>query len=102
MPKGRWSMRAIGLLLAAVLIYAAGRAVYERATEGPLALEHLERSERRHGIEVVRADLHRQGLVFPSYSHRGYIETEGLAAMAHDMGVQCWGMPGLRIVHGNH
>ena len=28
--------------------------------------------------------------------------TEGLAAMAHDMGVQCWGMPGLRFVHGNH
>ncbi len=48
---------------------------------------------------LVRADLHRRGLVFPTYSHRGYIETEGLAAMARDMGVTCWGMPQLRIVH---
>lgn len=48
---------------------------------------------------LVRADLHREGLCFPSYPHRGYIETEGLAAMAADMGVGCWGMPDLRIVH---
>lgn len=51
---------------------------------------------------LVRADLHREGLCFPSYSHRGYIETEGLAMMAKDMGVTAWGLPGLRIVHGSH
>jgi len=51
---------------------------------------------------LVRADLHREGLCFPPYSHRGYIETEGLAAMAKDMGVTCWGLPALRIVHANH
>ncbi len=51
---------------------------------------------------LVRADLHRRGLNFPTYSHRGYIETEGLAAMARDMGIDCWGMPQLRIVHGDH
>lgn len=51
---------------------------------------------------LVRADLHREGLCFPPYSHRGYIETEGLAMMAKDMGVTSWGLPRLRIVHGNH
>ena len=48
---------------------------------------------------LVRADLHRSGLLFPTDSHRGYIETEGLAAMACDMGHLCWGMPQLRITH---
>jgi glycosyltransferase involved in cell wall biosynthesis len=48
---------------------------------------------------LVRADLHRSGLQFPTQSHRGYIETEGFAALAHDRGVQCWGLPQLRIVH---
>lgn len=48
---------------------------------------------------LVRADLHREGLCFPPYSHRGYIETEGLAMMAKDMGVAAWGLPDLRIVH---
>jgi hypothetical protein len=67
---------------------------------------------------LVRADLHRDGLVFPpllygrespfardpspyvgSAGGRGEVETEGLALMARDMGVQCWGMPNLEIVH---
>jgi hypothetical protein len=48
---------------------------------------------------LVKADLHREGLIFPAYSHRGYIETEGLAMMAQDMGHQCWAMPAVRIVH---
>jgi len=50
---------------------------------------------------LVRAGLHREGLVFPSWPHRGYIETEGLAAIAHDLGVGCWGLPGLNVVHAN-
>jgi hypothetical protein len=49
----------------------------------------------------VRADLHREGLNFPPYSYRGYIETEGLAMMARDMGVASWALPQLRIVHAN-
>lgn len=65
---------------------------------------------------LVRADLHREGLVFPTflYGRRnrfartpqpwtggegGEIETEGLALMAKDMGHECWGMPNLEIVH---
>jgi len=48
---------------------------------------------------LVRADLHREGLMFPPFSYRGYIETEGLAQMARDMGHRCWGLPGLEIFH---
>jgi Anp1 len=59
---------------------------------------------------LVRADLHRDGLVFPSFRYgelnplirggRGELETEGLGMMAHDMGHRCWGMPNLEIRHG--
>lgn len=48
---------------------------------------------------LVRADIHREGLVFPSFSYKGYIETEGLAFMAKDMGYKCWGLPSLEIFH---
>ena len=65
---------------------------------------------------LVRADLHREGLVFPTFLYgrespfgrdptplvghgRGEVETEGLGLMAKDMGRQCWGMPNLEIVH---
>jgi hypothetical protein len=68
---------------------------------------------------LVRADLHRDGLVFPPFFYgagsaavrrhhplfnreaAGEIETEGLAVMARDMGVQCWGLPNLEILHRN-
>lgn len=67
---------------------------------------------------LVRADLHREGLVFPPYLHgaasrfardpnpfgggqAGEIETEGLAIMAKDMGYECWGMPNVEIIHPN-
>jgi glycosyltransferase involved in cell wall biosynthesis len=63
---------------------------------------------------LVRADLHRDGLVFPCFRYgvespairhphplwgKGEIETEGFAAMARDMGIQCWGLPDLEILH---
>lgn len=50
---------------------------------------------------LVRADLHRNGLNFPAFSHRGYIETEGLAMMAKDMGASCWALTDLLITHEN-
>ena len=58
---------------------------------------------------LVRADLHREGLIFPPWPYgkasslsrdRGEIETEGLGIMARDMGYRCWGMPNLEIRHG--
>lgn len=61
---------------------------------------------------LVRADVHRDGLIFPSFPYGlanprirtdnhwlGEIETEGLGIMASDLGVQCWGMPNLEIKH---
>jgi hypothetical protein len=48
---------------------------------------------------LVDADLHRDGLIFPPLSYKGFIDTEGLAAMARDMGVPCWGAPNLIIRH---
>jgi hypothetical protein len=51
---------------------------------------------------LVKADLHREGLNFPSYSYKGHLESEGLAMMAKDMGVSAWGMPNLKIVHFYH
>jgi hypothetical protein len=65
---------------------------------------------------LVRADRHRDGLVFPPFyygarsrwvrdphplrgTRLGEIETEGLAIMAKDMGVECWGLPDLEIRH---
>lgn len=67
---------------------------------------------------LVRADLHRDGLIFPAFPYGrrnayarwpspftgqagGEYETEGLGLMAKDMGHQCWGMPHLEIVHRN-
>lgn len=65
---------------------------------------------------LVRADLHRDGLVFPPYPYgvesahvrprhpvwgKGEIETEGLGVMAADMGIQCWGLPDLEIIHAD-
>jgi GT2 family glycosyltransferase len=67
---------------------------------------------------LIRADLHREGLIFPPYLYGrrspfardrspfdnrgvGEVETEGLALMAKDMGHECWGMPNLEIVHPN-
>jgi hypothetical protein len=58
---------------------------------------------------LVRADVHREGLIFPAFPYgqpnphvrpgRGELETEGLGIMAGDMGYHCWAMPGLEILH---
>ena len=65
---------------------------------------------------LVKADLHRDGLIFPPFPYgvanpkvrphhpeweRGEIETEGFGIMALDMGAQCWGLPGLEILHAD-
>jgi hypothetical protein len=63
---------------------------------------------------LVRADLHRDGLIFPPFyygpSHpfareknpgepKGEIETEGFGLLAADMNLKCWGAPRLEILH---
>lgn len=58
---------------------------------------------------LVRADLHRDGLIFPPIPYRpghpkarrgeGELETEGLGILASDLGETCWGLPHLEILH---
>jgi peptide chain release factor subunit 1 len=57
---------------------------------------------------LVRADIHREGLVFPAFRYGlanplardgGEVETEGLGMMARDMGYECWGLPDVEIRH---
>jgi|SRR5579871_764276 len=65
-------------------------------------------------VLFIRADVHRDGLVFPCFPYGtanpairnpgafhvlGEIETEGLGMMAIDMGLQPWGMPNLEVLH---
>jgi glycosyltransferase involved in cell wall biosynthesis len=50
-------------------------------------------------VLAVQADLHRQGLVFPPFPYAGLIESEAMALMARQMGVQCWGLPNLEVIH---
>ncbi len=65
-------------------------------------------------VLFVRADLHRDGLIFPPYRYglpsptarqphplwgSGEIETEGFGLMARDMGLQCWGVPDFEVRH---
>ncbi|GLY66495.1 glycosyltransferase [Amycolatopsis taiwanensis] len=53
-------------------------------------------------VLLVRADLHRAGLVFPPVPYQHLVETEGLAAVAKDMGTTCWALPKLEVVHPHH
>jgi hypothetical protein len=69
-------------------------------------------------VLLVRADLHRDGLIFPPFLYgraspqvrkgrrpeiageiEGEIETEGLGILARDLGSSCWGMPNLEVLH---
>jgi len=50
-------------------------------------------------VLLVWAGLHREGLMFPPFPYRARIETEGLAAMARDMGHRVWAMPHVEVVH---
>ena len=48
-------------------------------------------------VLLVRADLHRRGLLFPPVPYKYHIGAEGLAYLARDMGVRCWGMPQVEV-----
>jgi peptide chain release factor subunit 1 len=77
-------------------------------------------------VLLVRADIHREGLIFPTFflgrpiararrdnlchsrfdflrawrgDYQGEIETEGLGIMAHEMGYPCHGMPNFEVRH---
>jgi glycosyltransferase involved in cell wall biosynthesis len=83
-----------------------------RGTGGPVRIDSVGGT-----VLLIRANCHRDGLVFPAYPYgvesakmrethpvwgQGEIETEGLAMMASDMGLQCWGLPDYRVSHASH
>ncbi|KAK0389595.1 hypothetical protein NLU13_3170 [Sarocladium strictum] len=50
---------------------------------------------------LVRADVHRDGAMFPPFAFYHLIETEGFAKMAKRLGWQPWGLPNYKVYHYN-
>ncbi|KXH41530.1 hypothetical protein CSIM01_13242 [Colletotrichum simmondsii] len=50
---------------------------------------------------LVKADVHRDGAMFPPFSFYHLIETEGFAKMAKRLGWQPFGLPNYRVYHYN-
>lgn len=48
---------------------------------------------------LVKADLHREGLIFPSSLVDHEIETEGFARLARAIGYQPYGLPDYVVHH---
>jgi mannan polymerase complexes MNN9 subunit len=46
---------------------------------------------------LVKADVHRDGAMFPPFSFYHLIETEGFAKMAKRLGWQAWGLPNYKV-----
>jgi len=42
---------------------------------------------------LVKAQVHRDGAMFPPFAFYHLIETEGFAKMAHRLGYESWGLP---------
>ncbi|KAM0750469.1 hypothetical protein T439DRAFT_314858 [Meredithblackwellia eburnea MCA 4105] len=52
---------------------------------------------------LMKAHVHREGVMFPTYVFENQIETEGLAKMAKKAGFEVVGIPGLVVFHAqNH
>jgi len=50
---------------------------------------------------LVKADVHRDGAMFPPFAFYNLIETEGFAKMAKRLGWQPWGLPNYKVYHYN-
>ncbi|KAI8384628.1 uncharacterized protein BYT42DRAFT_493216 [Radiomyces spectabilis] len=48
---------------------------------------------------LVRAQVHRDGAIFPAFPFRHQVETEGLAKMATALGYEIWGLPNYLVYH---
>lgn len=53
------------------------------------------------GAVMVKADVHRDGAMFPSFPFYHLIETEGFAKMAKRLGYEVFGLPNYLVFHGN-
>lgn len=52
-------------------------------------------------VLLVKADVHRDGAMFPPFSFYHLIETEGFAKMAKRLGYQPYGLPNYLVYHYN-
>ncbi|KAI4152759.1 MAG: hypothetical protein LQ340_002719 [Diploschistes diacapsis] len=50
---------------------------------------------------MVKAEVHRDGAMFPPFPFYHLIETEGFAKMARRLGWSCWGLPNYFVYHYN-
>ncbi|KAL1960591.1 hypothetical protein VTO42DRAFT_7170 [Malbranchea cinnamomea] len=50
---------------------------------------------------LVKADVHRDGAMFPAFPFYHLVETEGFAKMARRLGWKCWGLPNYFVYHYN-
>lgn len=50
---------------------------------------------------LVKAEVHRDGAMFPPFPFYNLIETEGFAKMASRLGYKSWGLPNYLIYHYN-
>ncbi|KAI9786699.1 MAG: Golgi mannosyltransferase complex subunit [Peltula sp. TS41687] len=50
---------------------------------------------------LVKAEVHRDGAMFPPFAFYHLIETEGFAKMARRLGWESWGLPNYRVYHYN-
>lgn len=50
---------------------------------------------------LVKAEVHRDGAMFPPFPFYNLIETEGFAKMAKRLGYKSWGLPNYLIYHYN-
>ncbi|CEP61955.1 mannosyltransferase complex subunit MNN9 LALA0_S04e04434g [Lachancea lanzarotensis] len=51
------------------------------------------------GCTLVKADVHRDGAMFPSFPFYHLIETEGFAKMAKRLGYEVYGLPNYLVFH---
>ncbi|PGH12169.1 hypothetical protein AJ79_04463 [Helicocarpus griseus UAMH5409] len=50
---------------------------------------------------MVKADVHRDGAMFPAFPFYHMVETEGFAKMARRLGWKCFGLPNYFVYHYN-
>ncbi|CAO3624055.1 unnamed protein product [Cunninghamella blakesleeana] len=48
---------------------------------------------------LVKAQVHRDGAIFPSFTFQHQVETEGMAKMAKALGYEIWGLPNYLVYH---
>ncbi|KAI7887218.1 hypothetical protein K492DRAFT_121703 [Lichtheimia hyalospora FSU 10163] len=48
---------------------------------------------------LVKASVHREGAIFPTFPFQHQVETEGFAKMAKALGYQIWGLPNYLVYH---